>query len=110
MKRSTPFDREKVVSTLRYLEISPKDLPGPVYARLNEGRWIADCPRCRGAEFVTEGVLFLCGSCGSRGEVEWPKDTDKIEAALNVRPRVNQNWLPSETVKMLVAENEEHGF
>ena len=37
--------------------------PEKVYARLNYGRWIADCNICNGAEIVTPGKPFVCFSC-----------------------------------------------
>jgi len=33
-----------------------------VKARLNHGRWLADCPDCNGAEIVRPGYRFICGS------------------------------------------------
>jgi len=33
-----------------------------VSARLNHGRWIADCPNCRSAEIVYSGHPFICGN------------------------------------------------
>lgn len=34
-----------------------------VYAYVNEGRTIADCPNCNGAEFVKKGEPFICSHC-----------------------------------------------
>jgi hypothetical protein len=99
----------KVVKQLRYMETSPTETGESIYARVNHGRWLADCPVCRGAELVTEGEPFLCGSCGALGKVTWPKDTTKIETLLEVRPRDNQNW-DFEPVKVLDAENKERGL
>ena len=110
MKRSRPRDREKVLATLRYQEISPHEISEFVIARVNHGRWIADCPICRGAEMVKETQDFLCGSCGAFGRVKWPKDIAAIEAALAVRPMGNQNWTPDEKVSALIAENKERGY
>ena len=32
-----------------------------VYARLNHGTWLAECPDCNGAEVVHPGHKFVCG-------------------------------------------------
>jgi hypothetical protein len=110
VKRSRPRDREKVLATLRYQEISPHEISEFVIARVNHGRWIADCPICRGAEMVKETQDFLCGSCGAFGRVQWPKDIAAIEAALTPRAAPYQNWWPDEKVKDLVAENKERSY
>lgn len=105
-----------------------------VTARINHGRWLADCnrPGCRGAELVTPGVAFICGSCypgafaadaaerarwtriaAARGElhdVAFPEDGPAIEAALAGRDEPNRNWTPGETVADLESENAAHGI
>lgn len=38
----------------------------PVFARIDFGRWIADCPDCMGAEDVDPSEpIFYCFSCGN---------------------------------------------
>lgn len=57
-----------------------------VKARINQGRWIADC-ECGGAEYVdTADPIFFCLSCGNRAThgrarpVEFPQNMEEIEA------------------------------
>lgn len=89
-----------------------------VHAEINQGRWIARCPFCAGAELVDlEDPQFYCLSCynttaGHRWlRVKLPRrDRAAIEAALEERPLAEiRNWYPGETVKALRAENAEHG-
>lgn len=71
-------------------------------ARVNHGRWIADCPRpyCANAMRLDAGQqVFQCageGGCRMVAEVEWPADVDGIWAALEVRPVPGtRNWYPA---------------
>lgn len=81
-----------------------------VYARVDHGRWLADCSNlaCTGAELVTEGEEMLCASCGTVSLVVWPSDAGDIDRVLNKRLTDNQHWTPGETVDMLEAENRAH--
>lgn len=89
-------------------------------ARVNNGRWIADCPfGDNGAELVAEDGLFFCCECRNATvdhaylPVLMPSDQDRpeIEQLLLARPNEeNRNWLPYETVADLARENEEHGI
>jgi hypothetical protein len=63
-----------------------------VTARIDAGRWIADC-ECGGAEYVDPGEpIFFCFSCGNAGNksslrpVAFPRTRVAIENALLVRP------------------------
>jgi hypothetical protein len=75
----------------------------PVYARIDYGRWIADC-ECGGAEYVDpETPLFFCMSCGNKGtsgrarKVEFPKDRIKIEIETMKQPEGGwQSWRKGE--------------
>lgn len=88
-------------------------------ARVNNGRWIADCPfGDNGAELVAEDGLFFCCECRNATvdhaylRVLMPDEPTRktIEALLLARPEdANRNWLPYETVEALAQENEEHG-
>lgn len=86
-------------------------------AYVNHGRWLADCPfGCGGAELVRE-EWFVCREClnaGGAGRVPlvYPTEEDvrAIEAALVVRPIVNRNWCPDESIGRLLAENAMHGL
>lgn len=85
----------------------------PVYAFVDQGRWIAKC-ECGGAEIVWNEGLFMCQSCWNSAHkhnfrsVVWPKQRTSIEALLDLRPLLNRNWLLDETVEQLQRENQEH--
>lgn len=70
-----------------------------VLARVERGRWIADCPNCNGAEWVAEGVPFFCFSCGNPdigGDarmVVFPTNRREIEVALLERDMINNPQL-----------------
>lgn len=71
-------------------------------ARVNHGRWIADCPRpyCTNALRLDPGQgTFHCageGGCQLVAEVEWPADAAGIWGALAERPVPGtRNWYPS---------------
>lgn len=77
-------------------------VPGPVLhppceylkARVDDGRWIVDCPNCNSALCITGGDVpkFVCAECGSPElgghwrYVEYPKDRQEIERLLLLRP------------------------
>lgn len=97
-------------------------------ARVNHGRWIADCPRpyCANAtRLEPRQSTFHCGGdggCQLVAPVEWPPDADAIWQALLERPVPGtRNWYPhghAEAVRMglphgqteadLRAEHREH--
>lgn len=105
-----------------------------VQARVDFGRWIADCPDCGGAEIVEpDEPLFYCFSCGNKSingdarRVIFPKNMielegilsirpvddrkgkNKIEAALMAKPLVpglSRSWNPDETAEDLKKQNE----
>jgi hypothetical protein len=85
-----------------------------VYARADHGRWIVDCPDCRGAQLTHhEDPRFLCVDCANVGNqgryrpVTWPKEHAKIGALLDARVDVSlRNWAPPETVADLRREND----
>jgi hypothetical protein len=70
-------------------------------ARVNHGRWIADCPRryCANAmRLEPRQGTFHCsgqGGCLMVADIEWPADADAIWEALLERPvPVTRNWYP----------------
>lgn len=70
-------------------------------ARVNHGRWIADCPRphCVNAiRLEPKQATFHCsgeGGCQMVADVEWPADADDIWQALLERPVPGtRNWYP----------------
>lgn len=101
-----------------------------VYAYANHGRWVADCPRCNGAELVQfPQSEFVCSGslvpevrkmgqptpprmlCGFRGALQWPVERVEIERALDLRPMAeNMNWRHPETVADLWRENGQRGI
>lgn len=92
--------------------------PGsPLVVYLNHGRWVVECPDCHGAQLACwTDRRFLCNECGNIAvtglwrAIAWPADREAIEAVLALRPEVNQNWLPGETVAALKAESAAHGL
>ena len=100
------------------------NVQGEVSARINEGRWLADCPAgCGGALIVTmQPALFICVECGSTENggnwytVRLPPNKVAIEAVLLLRPAsrpdhaTTRNWIPGETVAQLKQENRDQGL
>ena len=89
-------------------------VPGVSAVYANWGRWVADCAWCDSAEqLVPFTAGFRCVDCGWSTDVVWPPPdmVAGIERLLLMRPnRKNQNWLPTETLEDLVAENVTHGI
>ena len=95
------------------------NVQGQVLARVNHGRWIADCPaQCGGALVVTENpALFICVECGSPENggnwyaVVFPADKLAIENVLLKRPASrpdhapSRNWEVGESLAQLKQEN-----
>ena len=94
-----------------------------IVARVNHGRWIADCPYCGGAELAdaTEPDFgwLRRGNPGGNKEnigdglvmpIDFPAQIRGIEKALSARPELNRNWEPHETVGDLHKENRDHGL
>ncbi len=84
-------------------------------ARVNHGRWIADCPRryCANAMRLEPGqATFHCGGAGGClmvADIEWPADADSIWEALLERPvPTTRNWYPDGHVEA-VRLNLPHG-
>lgn len=90
-----------------------------VEARINHGKWIADCPAesCPGAELVVvSDPRFFCMSCDNRDfdgqwlRVQLPAEWDQISRILGDRPWPTiQHWSPGETVSDLLDENRSLG-
>ena len=85
-------------------------------AYVNEGRWIADCPRCNGGVAVWVGMPdAACYDCGRVfSDIRFPS-ADKIlkaERLLMKRPSsMNMNWDPDlQTIANLKEENLLHGY
>jgi hypothetical protein len=79
-------------------------------ARLDWGRWLADCPapHCTNAmqlkpgqeqfacRFLVDPQRQLYGGCGITAPIEWPANVAAIEADLTSRPESAQNWKPAD--------------
>jgi len=104
-----------------------------VKARIDWGRWLADCPLCGGAEYIDPDDPFIfCLSCGMVDNdgaalpVEMPAEISDIEALVLERPVADQrggnsveraflakpliaglsrSWYPTETVDDLKNQN-----
>ena len=86
----------------------------PVPAFVNHGNWLVFCPKCHGAEYAFEEEWFFCCSCKNSymghkyRRLIFPKDRAAIEKLLVVRPLLNRNWQPGESLEKLRQENETH--
>ena len=82
-------------------------------ALVNRGRWIARCPFCSSAAYVTpaDPRFFCCDcSCEQVGiawlRVVFPDDWREIDSVLSDRPGVlTRNWSPGETLTELRVES-----
>ncbi|MFF4848009.1 hypothetical protein [Streptomyces sp. NPDC001194] len=64
-----------------------------VQARINHGRWVADC-LCGSAQVVTPGdPRFACPECGwGWARIVFPERVAEAEAAVTARAPHEQNW------------------
>jgi len=80
-----------------------------IKAYVNHGRWVADCPKCNGAELIhAKDVLFKCQLCKAEAECKQPRNARKIDALLEPRPLENRNWQAGESLDDLRRENAAH--
>lgn len=77
-------------------------------ARVNHGRWIADCPRPHCANAIRldpNQMMFHCGGeggCQMVASIEWPTDPGGIWEALLERPVPGtRNWYPQDHAEAL---------
>lgn len=83
----------------------------PLPARVNAGRWIADCLFCSGGIAAwSENPRGCCLSCGRVYLIVFPADVEQIETVLMARPATStRNYDPlTETLDDLKRENAEH--
>lgn len=101
---------------------APTIVASSVPARINQGRWVVDCPAgCGGALCVSAATpLFICIYCGSaENGGRWyavafpaPATRTAIEDALLARPADDgwrahlRNWELGETVADLLRQNQ----
>lgn len=84
-----------------------------LYAGVNAGRWLTRCVICENAPSAhPDWQLAICYECGSRYAPIFPDTATRadIEWLLMERATRNRNWLPTQTVADLQAENEEAGL
>ncbi|MCX5584288.1 hypothetical protein [Streptomyces erythrochromogenes] len=64
-----------------------------IYARINHGRWVADCP-CGSAQVVTpDDARFACPECGyGWAQLTFPAQPAAAEAAVADRAPHERNW------------------
>lgn len=83
---------------------------------VNEGRWIVECPDCRGAQLAAAtDRRMMCHCCGNASiggrfrPVVWPAASTAVavERELARRPEANRNW-SWETVAELRDETDAH--
>lgn len=81
----------------RRISVGESLLLEPVYARINHGRWVADCT-CGSAQFVSPAdPRMWCVECGTGWwQITFPPDYVAVEEALDGLPRAEQNWWADE--------------
>lgn len=74
-----------------------------VVARVDHGRWIADCPDCNGAEYVDpDEPVFFCFGClntqyqGQLRPVRFPPPEIRERIEANLRPEAYNSWSEEE--------------
>lgn len=128
-KDGKPRDASLLAFIARYCAKTGVSVPpanaikGAVQARVNQGRWLVDCPvaGCGNAIMASyQEPIFFCHICGNVDnpahwyKVIFPQERKEIEAALLGRPSKNpfnaphRNWIPGESVAKLQKENTEH--
>lgn len=72
---------------------------GAAYARVDDGRWIADCPAGCGAacDLIPGEGRYWCTECANGGTgltapLVWPDRIDQLTANLESLPRMLQFW------------------
>lgn len=72
---------------------------GAAYARVDDGRWLADCPAGCGSacDLIAGETRYWCTECGNGGTghtapLIWPDQLDRLTANLESLPRQLQYW------------------
>ena len=75
-----------------------------IKARFNQGRWIADCPDCQGAELSHPGLDFVCLSeCSEEAARQFRKEGKPITAE-NSNELIARMWKISRTFRRYQVE------
>lgn len=91
-KSQRSFHKRGIPVTIKNLDEEPTGVP--LYARIWNGQWIADC-ECNGASFVDpDEPVFFCFTCGNRANGQKPRpvifppeeERKEIEQLLLARP------------------------
>lgn len=92
------------------LTITLHESDEPILPYINEGRWVALCVCQSGMAADPDSPVLRCLECGAvYRNVIYPKHVERIESVLLERPHaVKRNWLPTETLDELLAQNIEH--
>ena len=85
-------------------------------ARIDHGRWIADCPACKKAMYVDpQEKILVCVTCGNEGTgtavmVEFPENYQKIENALLMRPVISNREEKNILIRVIQEQPSIPGF
>jgi hypothetical protein len=82
---------------------------GVYIARVEHGRWIANCPCYSGVLVNPEWPKAGCLECGRWWPVVFPQNWRDIEDVLLARPRASQRGWIGESIEKLEDENRAHG-
>ena len=98
-------------------EISSSNVKGVTVARINQGRWIADCLCCNGANMLDmDFPFFMCPLCGNADNggawylVKFPRNWRAIEAILLKRPLRQTIIRPDNGAEMNTGHNPAHAY
>lgn len=96
------------------IKLKPVSSKPPLFARINHGRWLVNCPNCNNVEYAFEDNLLFCSQC-SNGDGETRRvvisgERKQIEDILGKRLITNRHWNILETTDKLIAENIEYGI
>lgn len=71
-----------------------------VYARINHGRWVADCV-CGSAQIVTPAdPRFACPECGyGWAQIQFPARPEAAEAEVSAKAPHERNWWNADDLK-----------
>lgn len=103
----------QVITNRRALGIPTADQydnTDPVYAFINNGRWIIRCPCGAGNAVDPDWTATVCFECSRvNRNIVYPDDYTAYEVELEKRQHArNQNWTPDESIEDLEEETQQH--